>query len=239
MKLDILAFGAHPDDVELACSGTIAKHRKMGKKIGICDLTRGELSTRGDLKTRERETEDASKILGISIRVNMNLPDGFFKNDQDTQFQIVKVIRKYRPDVVLAPAVHDRHPDHVRASKLIEIASYLSGLKKITTAIQGEEQEAWRPRLVMHYIQDRVLQPDILVDVSDYMDIKMKAIKAYKSQFYSDTDNGGDQTPISTKEFIDYIEHRGLLLGRDIGVRCAEGFTIKRNFAVEDITQII
>jgi bacillithiol biosynthesis deacetylase BshB1 len=238
MKLDILAIGAHPDDVELSCAGTIVKHKKAGKKIGICDITRGELSTRGNLSTREKETDIASKIMGISVRVNLNLPDGFFKNDQESQLQLVKIIRKYRPEIVLAPALYDRHPDHGRAAKLCNTACFLSGLSKVQTSIQNVEQEPWRPRILLHYIQDYNMPASILVDISKEFETKMDAIKAYSSQFYSENSNE-TQTPISTKEFLEYIEGRSKFWARCIGVEYAEAFVVKRPIGIKYLDELL
>jgi len=238
MKLDILAIGAHPDDVELSCAGTIVKHKKQGKKIGVCDITRGELGTRGDIYTREQEADKASKILGISVRVNLNLPDGFFKNDQDSQLQLVKILRKYRPDIVLAPATYDRHPDHGRAAELCHTACFLSGLSKVQTSIQGVEQEAWRPRIVLHYVQDYNIPASILVDISKEFSVKMEAIKAYTSQFYRE--NADERpTPISTKEFLEYIEGRSKFWARSIGVDHAEAFVVRRPIGINSLDELL
>ncbi|WP_242158599.1 bacillithiol biosynthesis deacetylase BshB1 [Aestuariivivens sediminis] len=236
MKLDILAIGAHPDDVELGCSATIAKEVAQGKKVGIIDLTRGELGTRGSVETREEESARASEILGLAFRTNMEFKDAFFRNDQFHQIELIKMIRQYKPDIVLCNAVDDRHIDHGRASKLVSDACFLSGLLKINTRFEddGDWQDPWRPKQVYHYIQWKNLEPDFVVDVSGFMDKKMQAVLAYKTQFY-DAGSTEPETPISSKNFTDSIYYRARDLGRLIGVEFAEGFTVERYVGVESL----
>ncbi|WP_335976322.1 bacillithiol biosynthesis deacetylase BshB1 [Gaetbulibacter jejuensis] len=234
MKLDILAIGAHPDDVELGCGATIAKEIANGKTVGIIDLTRGELGTRGTVETRKEEAENSAKILGVSVRENLGFADGFFINDKKHQLEVIKMIRKYQPEVVLCNAIDDRHIDHGKGSKLVSDACFLSGLIKIETEIEGKPQEQWRPKHVYHYIQWKTIEPDFVVDVSDVIDIKMKSVLAYKTQFY-DPSNTAPNTPISSKNFTDSVEYRARDLGRLIGVEFAEGFTVERYVAVNSI----
>jgi bacillithiol biosynthesis deacetylase BshB1 len=237
IKLDILAFGAHPDDVELGCAGTLAKEIAGGKKVGISDLTRGELGTRGSAEIRDVEAENAAKILGISARENLKMRDGFFQNDEAHQLQVIQMIRKYQPEIVLCNAIHDRHIDHAKGSKLVSDACFLSGLQKIDTHLDGEKQTAWRPKVVYHYIQWENIQPDFVVDISGYMDIKMKAIMAYDSQFFNPNTNE-PVTPIATKNFLDSIKYRAEDLGRLVGVEYAEGFTTERYLAVNSLDDL-
>lgn len=234
MKLDILAFGAHPDDVELGCGATIAKEVANGKSIGIIDLTRGELGTRGTAETRAQEAHDAAQILGVDVRENLGFADGFFVNDRTHQLEIIKMIRKYQPDIVLCNAIDDRHIDHGKGSKLVSDACFLSGLMKIETELDGNAQKHWRPKQVYHYIQWNNLEPEFVVDVTGYMDTKMDAVIAYKTQFY-DPDSKAPQTPISSKNFTDSIKYRARDLGRLIGVEHAEGFTVERYVAVNSL----
>ena len=235
LKLDILAIGVHPDDVELSCSGTILKHLAQGKKVGILDLTQGELGTRGTGELRLLEAEKSAKILGVTIRENLGFSDGFFTNDKAHQIEIIKILRKYRPDIVLANAPKDRHPDHGRASQLVSEACFYSGLVKIETELNGETQELWRPKAIYYYIQDRFLKPDFVVDVSDFVDTKMESIMAFSSQFYN-PDSDAPETPISGKAFLDFVKARMANFGRDIDVEYAEGYTVERVIGVEDIT---
>ena len=234
MKLDILAFGAHPDDVELGCSGTIAKEISLGKKVGIIDLTRGELGTRGSVATRNEESAKASEILGVVARENLDMRDGFFVNDEAHQLKVIEMIRKYRPDVVLCNAIADRHIDHGKGSKLVSDACFLSGLRQIKTELNGEIQEAWRPKVVYHYIQWQNIEPDFVVDISDYIDKKMESVLAYGSQFY-DPKSNEPITPITSKNFLDSIKYRAQDLGRLVGVDYAEGFTVERYLAVNSL----
>ena len=238
MKLDVLAFGAHPDDVELGCGATIAKEVSLGKKIGIVDLTRGELGTRGSADLRDIEAANAAKILGVSVRENLRFADGFFINDKEHQIEIIKMIRKYKPDVVLCNAIDDRHIDHPKGSNLVSDACFLSGLMKIETEIEGEQQEKWRPKLVYHYIQWKNIEPDFVVDVTGFMEIKEKSVLAYSSQFY-DSKSDEPETPITSKNFTDSVNYRAKDLGRLIGVDFAEGFTSERYVAVENLSKLI
>lgn len=237
MKLDILAFGAHPDDVELGCGATIAKEISLGKKVGIVDLTRGELGTRGSAEIRDEEASAAAKILGVEVRENLRFRDGFFVNDEAHQMKIIKMLRKYRPEIVLCNAVSDRHIDHAKGSKLVSDACFLSGLRRITTNHDGVEQEAWRPKLVYHYIQWESIEPDFVVDVSEFMDIKIEAVLAYKSQFY-DPNSTEPASPIATKNFTESVEYRAKDLGRLIFSDYAEGFTVERYLAVNSLSDL-
>ena len=234
MKLDILAIGAHPDDVELGCSATLAKEVGRGKKVGILDLTQGELGTRGTAETRAKEAKDASEIMGIPIRENLKFADGFFVNDRQHQLEIIKILRKYQPEIVLCNTIDDRHIDHGKASQLVSDACFLSGLMKIETEIGGKIQQQWRPKQVYHYIQWKNIEPDFVVDVTGYLDIKMKAVMAYQTQFY-DPKSKLPETPISSKNFTDSVEYRARDLGRIIGVEHGEGFTVERYVGIESI----
>lgn len=236
-KLDILAIGAHPDDVELGCGGTLAKEVAEGKQVGILDLTKGELGTRGTPAIRAMEAEAAAGILGALVRENLGLPDGFLVNSKEYQLKIVEVIRKYKPTIVLCNAIDDRHPDHAKASKLISDACFLSGLRAIKTDIGFGNQEAWRPKNVYHYIQWKVIEPDFVVDISDYMDVKENAIKAFKSQFY-DPNSKEPESPITSKNFFESVQYRAKDLGRLVGVNYAEGFTSERYVAVKNLSDI-
>lgn len=234
MKLDILAFAAHPDDIELSCSGTLMKAISQGKKVGIVDLTQGELGSRGTIETRYEEAAEASKIMGIDVRLNLRMADGFFKINEENKLLIAEQIRKFKPTIVLANAVEDRHPDHGRASQLVSEACFLAGLRKIETFYEGEMQEAHRPKAVYHYIQDHYIHPDFAVDVTAFMDRKVECIKAYKTQFY-DPNSTEPMTPISGAEFFDFIKGRMMQFGRPIGAQYAEGFTVERIPGVEDL----
>jgi bacillithiol biosynthesis deacetylase BshB1 len=234
MKLDVLAFAAHPDDVEISCSGTVAKLVAQGKKVGIIDLTQGELGTRGTPEIRLKESEEATKILKLSVRENLGLADGFFEINLQNKLSVVSMLRKYQPEIVLLNSVTDRHPDHGRASQLCSEACFLSGLRKIETLQDGILQKPWRPKNVYHYIQDRHIHPDFIVDISDFYEIKMNALKAFKSQFY-DPNSPEPPSPISGKEFFDFIEGRARTFGRIAGVEFAEGFTVERAPMVNDI----
>ncbi|MFT6699834.1 MAG: bacillithiol biosynthesis deacetylase BshB1 [Porticoccaceae bacterium] len=238
MKLDILVFGAHPDDVELGCGATIAKEISLGKKVGVVDLTRGELGTRGSAGLRDQEAANAAKILGVSVRENLRFADGFFVNDKEHQLEIIKMIRKYQPEIVLCNAIDDRHIDHSKGSKLVSDACFLSGLKKIETVIEEGQQDQWRPKQVYHYIQWKNIEPDFVVDVTGFVDKKIAAVLAYSSQFY-DPNSKEPETPITSKNFIDSINYRAKDLGRLIGVECAEGFTTERYVAVENLSKLI
>lgn len=238
MKLDILAFGAHPDDVELSCSGTLMKHISLGKKAGIIDLTKGELGTRGTAELRLKEAEAARKIMNITVRENLGLQDGFLGSSKTEIIEVIKKIRKYKPEVVLCNAITDRHPDHGKGAKLISDASFYSGLIKIETEEDGVKQDAWRPKVVYHYIQYYNIKPDFVVDISSFMEKKMLAIKAYGSQFYNPTSNE-PETLIAKKDFLGEIEYRSQELGRIIGVKYAEGFTAERYIGVNNLFDLL
>lgn len=238
MKTDILAIGAHPDDVELGCGGTIIKMVSEGKKVAVVDLTQGELGTRGTEETRRQEAENAAKILGISARENLKMKDGFLQNSEEYQMRIVRMIRKYQPEIVLANAIEDRHPDHAKAAKLISDACFLSGLRKIETEYNGENQEVWRPKHIFHYIQWKNIVPDFVIDISDFMDKKIEACLAYQTQFYN-PDSKEPVTPIATKDFLESLTYRAQDLGRLSGVEYAEGFTTEKMIALKNFDGII
>ena len=238
MKLDILAFGAHPDDVELGCGGTILKEISLGKTVGIVDLTRGELGTRGSAEIRDQEANAAAKILGVLVRENLEMRDGFFVNDEKNQLEVIKMIRKYRPEIVLCNAIDDRHIDHAKGSKLVSDACFLSGLRKVETSVDGESQEAWRPKLVYQYIQWKNLVPDFVVDITGFTDKKIESISAYGSQFY-DANSKEPESPITSKNFFESLNYRSQDLGRLVGVDHAEGFTVGRYLAVNSLGDLI
>ncbi|TDI67335.1 MAG: bacillithiol biosynthesis deacetylase BshB1 [Bacteroidetes bacterium] len=238
MKLDILAIGAHPDDVEMSCGATLAKEVAKGKKVGILDLTRGELGTRGSAKIREEEAREAAEILGVVVRDNLGLADGFFENDRASQIELIKIIRKYRPEIVFCNAIDDRHIDHGKGSRLASDACFLSGLRKIETIYEGSSQQEWRPKQVYHYIQWKEINPDVVVDVTGFMDKKLESVHAYKSQFY-DVNSNEPETPISSKNTLDSLSYRNRNLGRLIGTEAGEGFTVERYAAVDSIFDLI
>ena len=239
MKLDILAIGSHPDDVELGCSGTLIKEVKSGKQVGIIDLTQGELGTRGTVETRYQEAADAAMIMGIAVRENLKMRDGFFQNDEAHQRQLIQVIRKYRPEIVIGNILEDRHPDHGKAGWLIYDSCFLSGLKAISTQDEdGNEQEKWRPKMLLHYIQDRFHEPDMIVDISDVWEQRMEAVKAYKTQFAA-TAGDGPQTYISTPEFMEALSARARLLGKRIGVKYGEGFLSKKSIGLHSLDALV
>jgi N-acetylglucosamine malate deacetylase 1 len=238
MKLDLLAIGSHPDDVELGCSGTIIKEVKRGKKVGVIDLTEGELGTRGTTETRYQEAAAASTIMGLAVRENLKMRDGFFKNDEEHQLELIRIIRKYKPEVVIGNILEDRHPDHGRAGWLTYDACFLSGLQKIVTADEGKEQEKWRPKLLLHYIQDRFYEPDLIIDISDEWEQRMEAIKAYSTQFHN-TAVDGPSTYISSPEFLDSVIARARSLGKRIGVKYGEGFVSKKNIGVHNLDSLV
>ena len=238
MKVDVLAIGAHPDDVELGCGGTIAKLISEGKKVAILDLTEGELGTRGTNETRAIEAKNAAEILGISARVNLKMKDGFLINSEEYQLRIIKAIRTYQPEIVFCNAVDDRHPDHAKAAKLASDACFLSGLIKIETEESGKKQEKWRPKQVFHYIQWKNLEPDFVIDISGFLDKKIESCLAYKTQFYDPTSTE-PTTPISSKSFLDSITYRAQDLGRLAGVEHAEGFTTEKTLALKNFDGII
>ncbi|HYV95181.1 MAG TPA: bacillithiol biosynthesis deacetylase BshB1 [Chitinophagales bacterium] len=232
MKLDLLAFSAHPDDVELSCAGTIIKHVTLGKKAGIIDLTHGELGTRGTPEIRDAEAAAATKVMGVHVRENLNMRDGFFQNDEEHQLKVITMLRKYQPEIVVANAVVDRHPDHGRAAELVREACFLSGLKKIETKIDDQSQEPWRPRALYHYLQDMWLEPDVLIDISGYWEKRMEAVMCFRSQFYN-PNSKEPVTYISTPEFLESLKYRAQTLGRMIGVDYAENFTTTRKTGVD------
>lgn len=238
MKLDILAFGAHPDDVELGCAATLAKEISRGKKVGIIDLTRGELGTRGSAEIRDQEAAKAAEILGVTVRENLRFRDGFFINNEEHQLKVIEMLRKYQPEIVICNSVKDRHIDHGKGSDLVSNACFLSGLRRIQTSHKEREQEAWRPKLVYHYIQWENIEPDFVVDVSGFMELKIKAVKAYGSQFF-DPKSDEPVSPIATENFLDSITYRARDLGRLIGTDHAEGFTVERFVAVDHLDQLI
>lgn len=239
MKLDILAFGAHPDDVELGAGATLAKEIALGKKVGIIDLTRGELGTRGSATIRDKEAQAAAKVLGVKVRENMNFPDGFFQNTPELQLQLITKIRQYQPEIVLCNAIRDRHIDHGKGSALVSDACFLSGLIKVKTpGAPQKNQTPWRPKQVYHYIQWENITPDFVVDVSGYLEVKETAICAYASQFY-DPKSNAPQTPISSKNFINSVRYRAQDLGRLIGTAAAEGFTVERHVAVPSLSTLL
>lgn len=238
MKLDIVAFGAHPDDVELGCAGTILKEISLGKKIGIVDLTRGELGTNGSAEIRDEEAAAAAKILGVAVRENLRFRDGFFTNDEKHQLEIIKMIRKYQPEIVLCNAIDDRHIDHGKASKLVSDACFLSGLVKIETELDGKKQQHWRPKIVYHYIQWKDIKPDFVVDITGFEEKKIESVLAYKTQFYN-KDATGPTTPITSKNFLESLNYRAQDFGRLVGVDFAEGFTTERYLAVNSLGDLI
>jgi bacillithiol biosynthesis deacetylase BshB1 len=237
-KLDILAFGAHPDDVELGCGGTLLGAIAEGKKVGVIDLTKGELGTRGTTSQRLKEAQLASEVMGLTIRENLGMADGFFLNDKEHQFAIIETIRRFQPTIIFCNAPEDRHPDHGRAASLVEEASFLSGLSKIKTTHNGVEQEAWRPTQVFHYIQSRSLTPNFVVDISAHMDKKMESILAHSSQFY-DPNSNEPETFISGTAFLEFVKGRAKELGQQIGVQYAEGFITKKLLGIGSLDAII
>jgi len=241
MKLDLLAIGVHPDDVELSCSGTILNEIKRGKKAGIIDLTQGELGTRGTIETRYAEAAKAAEIMGVHVRANLKMRDGFFRNDEEHQLQLIQAIRTYQPEVVLGNALEDRHPDHGRAGQLISTACFLSGLAKIeTTDFNGKPQQRWRPKYVLHYLQDWYHEPDLVVDISDVFEQRMKAVEAYATQFHNpDTGENGPQTYISTPDFLESIIGRARMLGKKIGVKFGEGFVSEKKIGISNLDALL
>lgn len=232
MKLDILVMAAHPDDAELACSGTIVSQIQQGKKVGIVDFTRGELGTRGTPEIRIAESAASTAILGIHARENLGIRDGFFRNDEESQLKLIQVIRKYQPDIVLANALEDRHPDHGKGAQLAIDACFLSGLRKIETHDeQGNAQAAWRPKHVFHYIQDRYLTPDFVIDISAHWDVKEQSIRAFKSQFF-DPNSTEPDSYISSPDFLEFIRARSMEMGHKIGVKYGEGYQSQRTMGL-------
>lgn len=241
MKLDLLAIGVHPDDVELGCSGTLINEIKRGKKAGIVDLTQGELGTRGTIETRYQEAADAARIIGTEVRENLKMRDGFFKNDEAHQLQLIQTIRKYQPEIIIGNILSDRHPDHGRAGHLISDACFLSGLAKIETKdVQGNIQEKWRPKYFLQYMQDWYHEPDLLIDISDVFEQRMEAISAYSTQFHTGSSVAeGPQTYISTPDFLDSVIARARMLGKRIGVKYAEGFITEKKIGIRNLDALI
>lgn len=241
MKLDILAIGVHPDDVELGCSGTLIIEKNRGKRTGVIDLTQGELGTRGTIETRYAEAARAAEIMGVSVRENLQMRDGFFRNDEAHQLQLIRKIRQYQPEIILANVLDDRHPDHGRAGHLISDAAFLAGLAKIETVDdQGMPQARWRPKYVLHYLQDWYHEPDLLVDISDVFEQRMEAVKAYSTQFFTDPAGAlGPQTYISTPDFLDSIIARARMLGKRIGVKFAEGFITEKKIGIHNLDALV
>lgn len=237
MKLDILVLTAHPDDAELGCGGTIINHVAAGYKVGIVDFTRGELGTRGTPKTREQEAIASAKILGLTARENLNLPDGFFQNSKEHQLAVIKAVRKYQPSIVLANATHDRHPDHGRGSDLAFESCFLSGLTKIETIDENRKQIAWRPTALYHYIQSQFIEPDFVVDISETWEKKLEAIRAFKTQFF-DPASKEPETYISNPGFLKMLEARAVEMGHAIGVKYGEGFIARRWIGVKSLFDI-
>jgi bacillithiol biosynthesis deacetylase BshB1 len=238
MKLHILAIAVHPDDIELSAAGTLITHAKMGQKVGILDLTAGELGTRGSGELRLKEAQDAAEIMGVAVRENAGMRDGFFVNDEEHQVQLIRYIRKYRPDIVIANALADRHPDHGRAGKLISDACFLAGLRKVETEMDGLAQEAWRPKRIFHMIQDRFAEPTIIVDISEAFEQKIESMKAYKSQFH-DPNSNEPMTYIASLDFFEAIKARAMLLGKRIGVKYGEGFICENVPGVSDLDKLV
>ncbi|OKS85292.1 hypothetical protein RG47T_0736 [Mucilaginibacter polytrichastri] len=239
IKLDILVLAVHPDDAELGCAGTILKHLALGHKVGVVDLTHGELGTRGSAEIRDKEAAAASQILGLTIRENLGMPDGFFTNTKAYQLMVVEAIRKYQPEILITNAYHDRHPDHGRASQLTEDAAFLAGLRKIETTLNGELQQEWRPKQVLHFIQDRYIKPDILIDITEHWDKKIASIYAYGSQFHNPNWENEPQTYISSPEFIQIVEARAREFGKSIGAKYAEGFTSRNLLGVDNLFRLV
>jgi bacillithiol biosynthesis deacetylase BshB1 len=240
MKLDILAFGVHPDDIELSCAGTLLVEKNKGKKVGIIDLTRGELGTRGTAETREEEAENSAKILGVDVRDNLEMADAFFKNDEENQRKIITALRKYQPEIVLCNAPDDRHPDHGRSARLVADATFLAGLRKIETFDGKIKQEIWKPSYVFNYVQDQYFTPTFVIDISEVIDTKVEAIKAFKTQFFSNgLDDKEPQTYISTPEFLESVINRSKMFGKMIGVKHAEGYISKKMIGINSFDALI
>ena len=239
MKLDVLAIGVHPDDVELGCSGTLINEVRRGKKVGVVDLTEGELGTRGTVETRYEEAKEAARIIGAVVRENLKMRDGFFRNDEAHQLQLIQVIRKYQPEIIIGNILEDRHPDHGRAGQLIYDSCFLSGLKQIkTTGEDGKEQERWRPKQLLHYLQDRFYEPDVILDITEVWQQRLNSIKAYRTQFFN-PDSKEDQTYISSPEFLESVIARARLLGKRIGVQFAEGFISKKSIGIKNLDALV
>ena len=234
MKLDILAFAAHPDDVEMSCGATLAKYASQGKKVGIVDFTQGQMGTRGTPELRLKEAEKAAEILNLAARENLAFEDIYFTNDIEHQLKVVEMIRKYRPEIVFANSQKDRHPDHEKAAGIVKTAVFLSGLEKLETTIEGVKQEPWRPRSVYHYIQSTMVDPDFVEDVTGFWEQRNQAIYAFASQVHM-PNSGGTETFISSPEFMLMLDARGKMLGQSIGAKFGEGFKVNRNLGVNDI----
>ncbi len=240
MKLDVLAFGVHPDDIELSCAGTLLVEKNKGRKVGIIDLTQGELGTRGNADIRREEAAKSAAILGVDVRENLEMADGFFKNDEENQRKIIQALRNYRPEIIICNAPEDRHPDHGRSASLVNDAAFLSGLRKVKTSDGDKEQQEWRPKYVFHYIQDKYFEPDFVIDISDVFDKKVEAIKAFTTQFYTGKKNDGEpQTYISSPEFLESVINRSKMFGKMIGVKHAEGFISKKMIGLNSFDALI
>ena len=238
MKLDILVLASHPDDAELGCAGTIAVHVAKGHQVGIVDLTRGELGTRGTAEDRRKEAEDSASILGLAVRENLGLADGFFQNARESQMAVIRTVRKFRPEIVLTNAVTDRHPDHARGAQLVFDSCFLSGLVKVETEDHGVKQDPWRPKAIYHFLQSQFIEPDFILDISDHWEVKMKAIMAFKTQFHN-PNSKEPETYISKPSFLKMVESRATELGHSIGVRYGEGFTISRRPGIKSLSDLI
>ena len=239
MKLDLLVFGVHPDDAELGCGGVLLSEKLSGKKTGIIDLTQGELGTRGTPETRKQEAAAAAKILDVDVRINLQLADGFFENNEASQRVVISVLRKYQPEIIICNAPEDRHPDHGRSARLVSDAAFLSGLVKIETTEESVIQDAWRPKYVLYYIQDRYLKPDFVVDITNVFEKKLESVKAYKTQFFDPEAPGGPQTYISSPEFLESVVSRAAMFGKMIGVKYAEGFLSKKMIGIRSFDDLI
>ena len=241
MKLDILAIGVHPDDVELGCSGTIINEIRKGKRVGVLDLTQGELGSRGTIESRYEEAAKAAQIMGVQLRENLRMRDGFFSNDEEHQRKLIVALRKYQPEIVITNSLSDRHPDHGRAAKLTTDSSFLSGLRKVETKDEkGINQDPWRPKYVFHYIQDRYHEPDFIIDITDVFEQRMDAIKSYTTQFYNpDNEDDGPQTYISTAAFLESVIARARVIGKKIGVEYGEGFNSEKSLGIKDLDSFI
>lgn len=240
MKVDILAIGVHPDDVELGCSGVLINEINAGKKAAILDLTQGELGTRGSIDTRYEEAANAAAIIGVAARENLKFRDGFFVNDEAHQLKMIQAIRKFQPEIVFGNVLDDRHPDHGRAGHLIAESCFLAGLSKIETLDEhGNPQQKWRPKYVLHYIQDWYHEPDVLIDISDVFEQKMKSVEAYRTQFFSNEKDGEPSTYISTPDFLESIIGRARLFGKRIGVKYAEGFISEKKIGIRSLDALV
>jgi N-acetylglucosamine malate deacetylase 1 len=239
MKLDVLAIGVHPDDVELSCAGVLLVEKNKGKKTGIIDLTLGELGTRGSAETRLQEATEAAKILNVDVRENLKMADGFFENNREHQLRIIQAIRKYQPDVILCNAPSDRHPDHGRSARLVSDAAFLAGLMKIETKNEGENQDPWKPAYILNYIQDKFIYPSFVIDITDVFETKLASIKAYGTQFHNPDAGDGPQTYISTPGFLESIICRSKMMGRMIGVKHGEGFITEKITGLRSLDALI